>query len=89
MSCRVQRDVHLADAPRLAIAQRFKGTARTFAKPGAHDRERFRGRENRCVSGAGVVAVAVGDDGAVHGPHGIDEEPAGFAPQPLRGGVEP
>ena len=41
------------------------------------------------MAGARVVAMTMGDDGAVDGGMGIDEELAGLAIKPAFGGVNP
>ena len=47
-----------------------------LAHPGAHERERGRAGQHRAMAGPGVVGMGMGDDGAIHRPHGVDEEAA-------------
>ena len=54
-----------------------------------HDRQRLGRRQDVGVAGAGVIGMAVGDDGAVDHPRRIDEEAARLAPQPARDRDEP
>ena len=48
----------------LAIVRGFEAAGGILAKPRLHDLDGFGGREHGAVAGAGVIAMAVRDDGA-------------------------
>ncbi len=54
-----------------------------------HDGDGLGRRENGVVAGAGVVAVAVRDDGAINGARGVDVKIAGLAVEPALGRIQP
>ncbi len=81
----MQRDVDAAEAKGLAIGQRPAVIAgEILAVAQAHDGQRLARRQHRAMAGAGVIGMAVGDHGAGHRPHRIDEEIARRAIKSLR-----
>src|SRR5690606_32921553 len=63
------------------------GTIGAIAR--AHDGDGARCGQHRTVAGAGVVAMAVGDDGLVDRPRRIDMEAAGLAVESGRRRLQP
>ena len=78
-----------ADQALLAIGEGLEGSAGCLAKADAHDAERLRRRQDGGIVRPGMVAMAMGDDGALDGAGGIDEEIAGGAIEPLRTRKQP
>jgi hypothetical protein len=89
MARRLQHDGDVAHGQPLAIGQRLGLAREVCAVAHAHDGQRLRRRRHLAVAGARMVAVAVGDDGAIHRPRGVDEEPAGLAIEPAGNGLQP
>ena len=73
MPRRMKRDRHIIDGKPLAEIQRLEGSGaiRPIAPP--HDLDGLRRRQHMIVSGAGVIGMAMGDDGAFHRPHRVDK----------------
>src|SRR6185503_12409312 len=53
----------------LAIIQRFAGTGEILAIARRHDRQGFGRRQHPAMAAAGMIAMAMGDDGAVYRRH--------------------
>ena len=56
-----------ADQALLAIGEGLEGSAGCLAKADAHDAERLRRRQDGGIVRPGMVAMAMGDDGALDG----------------------
>jgi hypothetical protein len=90
MAGRLQPQPHVADVERFAPTQRLLRLARaTLTEPGRHQGESVGARQHAAVSRSGVVGMRMGDHRAVHRSQRIDEEPARFAPEPLRQDFQP
>ena len=74
MASGFERDLHGAERNGFAVTRGLAGAGEVFTAADRHDRERFGRRQDGAVAGAGMVGVAVGDDGALHRLHRIDEE---------------
>ena len=78
-----QADIDAIDAGRFAIGHGLGVAGEVLAIAFGHDGQGLGRGQDRAVAGAGVVGVAVGDDGAVHRPGRVDVEVARLAPQAL------
>jgi hypothetical protein len=89
MPGRLQHDGDVAQGEALAIGQRLALAREAFAVAHAHDGKGLRRRRHLAVTGSCMVAVAMGDDGAIHRPRRVDEEPARLAIKPAGHGLQP
>ena len=78
----VKDDFDLAARERRTIGGGFGSSGKIRPITYRHDRQCFLGRQHRAMAAAGMVAMAVGDDGAVHRADGINIEIAGRAIKP-------
>ncbi len=67
---------HLADRERLAISERLAAARGRRPEPRLHDGERLPRGEHMLMAGAGMIGMAVGDDGAGDATARIDMEAA-------------
>ena len=75
VTCGHQADIDIADAVGFAIRRGLAGLGESFAIACRHGFERFWRGENGAVAGAGVIGMAVRDDGAINPTaHGVDVE---------------
>src|SRR5262249_14271845 len=81
VSRRMQRDGDFADPPPLAVLQRLD--ERSLAHPAPQQRGGRRGAEIRGISGPRVIAVSMGDHGALHRPERMEVERAARAEEAL------
>ena len=72
----------IADAASLAVRERLD--PRLGAQPSAQERRAFADAEVGRTAGARVIAVRMGDDGALDGLAGVEVKPARRAMKPLR-----
>src|SRR5260221_6116940 len=89
MTGRREADRDIAEADRLAIAQRLQRAARFLAKPALHDGERLGCGQDAAGVGPGGITMTMGDDRARHRAGRIDVENPRRAIQPLWGPLEP
>ncbi len=88
MPRRHEAQADAADTQHFAIGRGLGAAGEALAIARCHDGQRFRRRQHRPVAAAGVVGMAVGDDGARHRPHRVDVEIARRAVEPLGTGGE-
>ena len=81
MACRVEFDGDVVEPDLLAVAKRLGAAGEIVAVTQPHHVERLLGRQHRAVTGPGVIGMAVGDHGALHGPYRIDMKGAPLAAQ--------
>src|SRR3546814_12410992 len=84
MPGRMQRHLDVADPEHLAIRQCLLCPPGLVAEPMVHDRQRLGGRQDRTMAGAGVIGMAVGDDGPIDGAKRVDIEGTGGDVEALR-----
>ncbi len=89
MTGRHQACVDIADFHGLAVFQGLLTGIGHVLEAGAHDGERFGRGECAPMAGSGMVAMAVGDEGAGNRHGGVDIEVAGLTIEAARRGVEP
>ena len=77
-----QRDIHAVAIDALAIRHTLRGAGEIRAIARSHDCQRLRRRQHRAMAAPGMVAMAMGDDRAVHRRHRIDKEIARRAIKP-------
>ena len=70
-----------------ASGSKRAGALRPHAR--LHDLDGLARGEHGAVAGAGVIAMAVGDDGAIDRARRVDEEAARLAKEPAVGRIEP
>ena len=75
----VEFDPDIAELQLLAIGDGLRAAGEIVAVAQPHHVERFLRRQHRAMAGPGVVGMAVGDHGALDGPHRIDMKAAGLA----------
>ena len=74
MPRRVETHLSVTYRDRVACADRLGGAAKRLAVAHRHDAQRLWRREHAAVAGAGVVGMAMSDEGAGDRAHGIDKE---------------
>ena len=72
MPCWVKLYVHIAEFDLFAIRNRLSGTGEIFAIAQGHDGERIGRRQHGTMAGAGMVGMAMRDQGPRDGAHRID-----------------
>jgi hypothetical protein len=87
---RLQPELHVAQRQDLSPARRLScASGAALPHPDLHDRQRRGAGQHRAVSGPGMVGMGVGDDGALHRLHRIDEESTRLAPQAFGAHLQP
>ena len=82
---KIQPAISAAARDLLAIARCLAATGESFAMARRHDRQCFGCRQHGSMAAAGMVGMAMGDDGMRHRPHRIDVESAELATHAGRG----
>ncbi len=85
MACGVKLYPDVTEPDLLAIADDLRRAGKVFAITQPHHVQRFLRRQHRAMAGAGMVGMAVGNHGPLHGTDGVDMEAAGFAAKAARG----
>src|SRR5216684_2740270 len=81
MACGMKLDRDVADLYLFAIGDGLRAARKIVAVAQPHHVERFLGGQHRAMARSSMVGMAVGDHGALDGPHRIDVETAGLAAQ--------
>src|SRR6478736_5090342 len=79
-------DRDAAEPDLLAIGDRLRVSRKVLAIAQPHHVKRFPGRQHRAMAGAGMVGMAMGDDGTLDRPYRVDVEASLLAAQAGRYG---
>ena len=79
MAGRMTAHCHAIERDTLAVSDRLRAARKVFAIAERHDGERFRRRQHMAVAGAGMIGMAMRNDGLVHGPRRVDMKAGALA----------
>src|SRR5271165_6163547 len=79
MAGRMEFDADVAEPDLLAIGDRLRAACKILPIAQPHHVERLLGGQYRAMAGAGVIGMAMGDQGPLHGADRIDVKAAGLA----------